>query len=84
MSVSEDDIEMWRHFKSGQSSADIAASQNIGVSSVLKIVLSVDSEMGTSTRFFNQDIDEEVCPNCTRKTDVTPPGNIDELEIWLR
>jgi hypothetical protein len=87
-SIREEDIELWRRFRSGESAASLARhfdrSGDVGVSTVLKIVLLVESEMATSPLFFKMEHDGEGCPNPVRKEKVRPPDGNAALESWLR
>lgn len=84
-----EDFEVWRRFRAGESASQIAQGfdgiGDVGVSTVLRIVLLVELEMGTSPLFFEMEYDEEGCPNPVKKKRVYPPGTQnDDLERWLR
>ncbi len=87
-SPSEADIEIWRRFRDGESAFQISqrfdSVGDVGVSTVLKIVLSVESEMATSSLFFDMEYDTEGCPSPIRKEKVRPPQQNADLENWLR
>jgi hypothetical protein len=87
MSLTEENINIWRRFKNGETASSIAESfdrvGDVGVSTVLRIVLLVESEMATSHLFFEVEFDAEGCPVATRK-EVVPPSGDTALEQWLR
>lgn len=82
MQPSDEDIEIWRRFKGGETTEAIAKSIDAGKSTVLKIVLLVESGMATS-KFYNVEFDSEGCPDPV-SVKVRPPKNLKKLEEWLK
>ena len=89
MLLNEEDISVWRRFKSGESACDISykldsVDSDVGIRTVLEIVLLVESQMGSSNLFYEPAFDFEGCPNPIKKTNVEIPRSNRQLETWLR
>ena len=84
MFLTEDDIDIWRHFQTGESVASISRQIELSPDSVLRIILWVDCQIANSSRFFRivlNEYDGSVEDSIYLKPKIPP---VNKLEKWLR